>query len=157
MLTFEATDDALLRVMLACDAYRNHWAKFRAMPYAPTFDGAIDDIRALDYLAYELDYPRGDIEDPALVWGNVLARQLGFRWACSFRGDLLLVQGEPKEYAMRAAIWPFARLLEADAGGIPTHETFGWMTRQVVASCLANNPEPRFEAQLRRLGDEFGP
>ena len=158
MLTFEATEDGLLRVMLACDSFRRHWAKFRAMPHAPTFEGVPDDIRALDYLIYEgLDYPEGDIEDAALVWGNVLAQQAGFRWVCSYQGDLLLRWGELDPYVMGAAIWPYGRLLEADAGGVPMAERFGRMTWQVVASCLANDPDPGLVANLRLLADEFGP
>lgn len=153
MYSFPATDDDLLRVMLACDALRQHWAKFRAMPYEGKFEGEVKDIRAIDYLAYEgLDFRKGEEPEVALVWGNVLAHQVGFDWHCSYRGDLVLVWGEPGEDRYEAAIWPTARVLEARIrGGIPTSEFFAWLTRRLIAGCLDQSSNPKFVSALLRL------
>ena len=151
-----ATEDQLLRVTLACDAFRRHWAKFFTLTGAGTFEGEVSDIRAIDYLEYEgLDFPSNDLEVVALVWGQVLARQLGLEWISSPFGDLLLGQAAPDRFEMAVAIWPYARVLEMECSGRPQFGRFGWLTRRVIASCLEHAFDPDMEERLRRLQAEM--
>lgn len=153
-----ATQDQLLRVMLACDEFRRYWSKFRAMPFAPSFEGEMDDLAAINYLEYEgLGFPKGDLEMVALVWGQVLARQLGLDWVSSPFGDLMLGQlSIDPVFDVAVSIWPYARVLELECGGSPQFGRFSWLTRRTIAGCLEQGYNSDLEAKLLRLRAELG-
>ena len=157
MSSIPATNDQLLEVRLACEEFRVHWGKFDAMPYQPTFDGVLDDIWALDYLEYEgLGFPSGGDEAATLVWGNVLVRQVGFVWVNSHQGDLLLSWGGPGRYPRGPAIWPYARVREAEVGARPQFDRFAWLTQRVIAGCLTGCDHLELEIRLRQFKVALG-
>ena len=104
------------------------------MPFACGFAGTIEDVNALDYLDYEgLGYPRSDIDGAALVWGNVVARQLGMAWQVSYHEDLLLTLDSPGK---RITIWPYARVLEVRERSLSQYGRYAWLLDRVMQDCL---------------------
>src|SRR5437016_5173752 len=100
-----ATETHLAPITTALAEFREHWRTFEHMPFSCEFAGTLEDVNALDYLVYEgLGYPRSDIDGAALVWGNVVAKQLGMIWCMSYHGDLLLSHDSPGN---RITVWPY--------------------------------------------------
>jgi hypothetical protein len=131
-----ATSDDLAVVAAAGQAYRSHWDSFRAMPIrGETFDGAVADIGALDYLDYEqLGHPPGGLPTTALVWGNVLVSQAGLNWCRAADGNLWLatdVQG-----VQQAVLWPLARVAEARSRGYPQFDKFRGLFLYVIEELI---------------------
>lgn len=125
-----ASEAQLAEVKNACEEFRAHWQSFRNMPFECQFNGTKEDIAALDYLNYEgLGYPKSYIDGAALVWGNVLATQLGMKWATSYNGQMLLTHDEPGN---RITIWPFARVLEAEERSLPQFGRYAWLLGQAI-------------------------
>lgn len=153
MLT-KATETELARVAAAVNDFRALWASFTP-PFHAAFAGDPVDIRALDYLDYEsLAYPPGGYESAALVWGNVLATCVGFEWATSAGGDLLLRLEEP---GYRLVVWPFARVFEAQCRTSPQDGKYNRLTARVAAECLTDPyGSAEVEARLNRLLTDVG-
>ncbi len=104
------------------------------MPFPGEFAGTLDDVESLDYLHYEgLGYPSPDCEDAALVWGSVLAKQLGMVWVAGPRGELLLMHDAP---GSRITIWPYARVLESSQRSGPQFGKFAWLLDCAIRDCL---------------------
>ncbi|AWM37561.1 hypothetical protein GobsT_44510 [Gemmata obscuriglobus] len=128
------TDGDLADIERAADEFRSLWGSLRAMPFPAPFDGGLGDIRALDYLDYEsLAYPPGGLPAAALVWGRVLARQSGLAWARCSVGGLWLRAGEP---GGQLAVWPLARVAEAQARSNPQDGKYAMLIERVLAECL---------------------
>ncbi len=104
-----ATQHELQAVRAAVDEFRAHWASIRPI-FPCSFEGTIADIDALDYLDYEgLRYPGSGQAGAALVWGNVVASQLPFRWSFDDEIGGLILQSRERELT----IWPFGRVYES--------------------------------------------
>src|SRR5687767_5094362 len=81
---------------------------------ASNFEGDFRDITALDYIFYELgahSWAWDDGQTHAFAWGNVLVRQLGFRWV------KLPTDTSPRHFAVRhgavpCIVFPWPRLFE---------------------------------------------
>src|SRR5688500_1042237 len=128
MYVSPTSEDDIARIEAARAEFRDHWRTFRNMPFECDFDGGDDDVRALDYLDYEgLGYPKSDIEGASLVWGGVLASNVGMKWVLSYRGDLLLTLDSPGN---RLTVWPFARVLESRERSLPQFERYHWLLVQ---------------------------
>ncbi|MGL4424392.1 MAG: hypothetical protein ACRCZF_27300 [Gemmataceae bacterium] len=148
----EATSDDHAAVAAAGQGYRQHWNSFRAMPdRGGTFEGAVADIAALDYLDYEqLGHPGVGLAGAALVWGNVLAVQTGLRWLHASGDELWL--GADLHDCCRGILWPYARLAEAKARHTPQFGQFYALTLQVIEEIIATCDLPAvIHARLRRL------
>ena len=152
-----ADDKDYAAIENAAAQYRSHWVSFQAMPFAGTFDGGPDDIRALDYLDDEgLDDPPGGIEVAALTWGRVLAHETGLRWYNCHFGGLWLRCNEPSLGAV--SIWPLARVAEAQSRSSPQFGKYLSLTKRVLRECIAGFFEDcevstRMERLLIELGD----
>jgi hypothetical protein len=132
--TTPASSRDLEGVASAIAEFKAHWEAIRPRPPFPCwFEGTRRDIDALDCLDYEgLPYPPSGIAGAALIWGNVAARQAGFRWHLDEYGDLLLSPpGEPS-----LVIWPYARVVEIQHGARPQFGKYKWLMEQVVVECL---------------------
>ena len=104
-----ATADQLLAVRAAQDEFRVYWESIRPL-FPCAFEGSGIDVDALDYLDYEgLRYPSCGQAGASLVWGNVIATQMPFRWF--FDEDLgsLMLRSQEKGLT----IWPFGRVYES--------------------------------------------
>ena len=104
-----ATADQLLAVLAAQDEFRVYWESIRPL-FPCAFEGSGIDVDALDYLDYEgLRYPSCGQAGASLVWGNVIATQMPFRWF--FDEDLgsLMLRSQEKGLT----IWPFGRVYES--------------------------------------------
>ncbi|MDB6124721.1 MAG: hypothetical protein JWQ71_3714 [Pedosphaera sp.] len=129
-----ATEAQLAPINTALAELREHWRSFKHMPFACEFAGTIENVDALDYLDYEgLSYPRSDIDGAALVWGNVLAKQLGMIWGMSYHGDLLLRHNSPGNCI---TVWPYARVLEVQERDLPRYGRYAWLLDRVIHDCL---------------------
>jgi hypothetical protein len=129
-----ATKTDLAPLAIALNQFRTLWNSLRNPPLHCEFLGTFDDIRALDFLDYEGHrYPSSDLEGAALVWGNVLAHQIGFKWMLSYRGDLLL---NLDLVDRQLTVWPFARVLESRALMPPQFGKYDYILAQVARDCI---------------------
>jgi hypothetical protein len=133
---FAPSAEELEAVATAARLYRDHCASLR-LPTRAAFDGSIDDVLTLDYLAYEGLEPRGaGIETAALVCGDVLRRAASLEWLVSYRGDWFVAsrEGSPHEIA----ICPLARLHELECGGRRGGASgmHLWFIQQAAVACI---------------------
>ena len=105
------------------------------MPFECDFAGTLTDVEVLDYLDYEgLPYPPSDIDGTALVWGNVVAKQLGMSWFTTLAGELLLHHYAPGN---RITIWPLARVLEIQERSMPQFGKYEWILIRTIRECMS--------------------
>ncbi len=124
----------MAELRVAREEFRAHWLSFQNMPFDCPFAGTIEDIVALDFLDYEgLGYPPSFLEGAALIWGNVLATQMGMKWATSNGTELLLEHDEPGN---RVTIWPFARVLEMHEQSVPQFGGYAWLLDRAIRDLL---------------------
>lgn len=134
MHTTPASEVQLSEVQAALEEFRVHWQSFRDMPPFGGFTGSLEDIHALDYLDYEgLGYPPSGLSGAALVWGNVLARQMEMMWVTDADGHFLLRHDVP---GSRITVWPYARVLEVHERSLPQFEKHAWILESVIQDCL---------------------
>ncbi|WZO97492.1 hypothetical protein EP7_004528 [Isosphaeraceae bacterium EP7] len=146
-----ATQDDLAGVDRAAAEFCALWESLRSMPwFGEPFGGGLGDIRALDYLDYEgIGYPPGGVSAAALVWGRVLARQTGLEWArCSLGG--LWLWSDVSNGGL--AVWPLARVGEAQARFFPQFGKYAALTERVLGECLeVYSGSGEIEGRLERL------
>ena len=129
-----ASDMQLADVDSACRDFRAYWLSFENMPFPCQFAGTQDDVTALDYLEYAgLGYPATYLSGAALVWGNVLSKQLGMSWMSGYNGELVLTHDAPGN---RVTFWPFARVLEAQETSCPRDGRYAWLLDRSIRDCL---------------------
>jgi hypothetical protein len=140
----------MVKLRMTREEFRAHWLSFQNMPFDCLFAGAIEDIVALDFLNYEgLGYPPSCLEGAALIWGNVLATQLGMTWATWSGSELLLEHSEP---GSRVTIWPFARVLETHEQSHPQFGKFAWLLGRAIRDLLQDgNLSDEAEAWARGI------
>ncbi|HEX8913881.1 MAG TPA: hypothetical protein VF796_16145 [Humisphaera sp.] len=151
------TDDELLALPLAAEAFRRQWASMTRPPFSAAFDGSPADVRALDYLDYEgFPLPPCGLEGAALVCGEVLRRAAGLHWVMSHRGDWFLATEECAVPGL--AICPLARVQEIVFGWTPQFGRFAWAVARAALDCLRVADEAHAPAVLRLLdNDDEGP
>jgi hypothetical protein len=130
-----AAQHELQAVRAAQDEFRAHWASIRPI-FPCSFEGTIDDIDALDYLDYEgLSYPSSGQVGAALVWGNVVASQLPFRWSFDDEIGGLILQSHERELT----IWPFGRVYESQRSAETQFAKYRRLLEWVVLQSLGLN------------------
>ncbi len=132
----------------AVSEFKAHWKSFSTLWHC-TFEGTVEDIRALDYLDYEgIGYPGSGVAGAALVWGNVLEKSGPFRWLIDdCLGSLVLV---PASGFSEIVIWPFGRVYEIQ-NGYTQFGKYRWLLEEVVVHCLGNSMEEDDVAMLVEL------
>ncbi len=144
---FPASPAELEAVAAAARLYRDHCASL-PLPTRAAFDGTIDDVRTLDYLAYEgLDPREAGIESAALVCGEVLRRAAGLEWWISYRGDWFVASPEDSSH-----VCPLARLHELECGRRRggAAGTYLWCIQEAAFDCL-----PFLEGEAERRTREL--
>ena len=135
-----ATPHELGAVRAAQDEFRAHWESIRPL-FPCAFEGTGVDIDALDYLDYEgLPYPNSGQAGASLIWGNVIATQMPFRW--SFDEDLGGLVLRSKEGGL--TVWPFGRVYESRRGAETQFDKYRRLLEWVILQSLG----------LHLLGDE---
>ncbi len=144
---YSPSKEDLAKVASAQAEFREHWASFKAMPFAAPFDGTITDVEAIDYLQYEgLGLPACGVDGAALVSGEVSRRAAGMKWMIDHRGHWLLVDCQWP----RVVIDPLARILELEIADEPQFEKYEtFLLRAVTDYFLQFKPEHR--AAVREL------
>jgi hypothetical protein len=151
---YPAPPEELAKVAEAADAFRRFWGRINPQPFPCKFDGTSEDVRALDFLAYEgIGYgemasdQRSGIERAALVCGEVLRRAAGFEWVISYRGDWMVAPHE--DDGIPFAFCPLARLHEAEcAVGWGRH---GWVVEQGALMAYAVLDDAKAERRTAKL------
>lgn len=135
-----------MEVEQATAAFSDLWASIRP-PWPHTFDGTVNDVRAIDYLHYGgIAFPKCGIEGAALVCGEVLRRAAVLEWVCSYRGDWYIASPEGNWPAI--AICPIVRVHELEFAGTPQFGRFMRFFSRAALDCLAF-AIPESEAALR--------
>jgi hypothetical protein len=126
------SETQLAEIRAAEDQIRNHWQSFRNMPSPGDFAGTLDDIRDLDYLQYEgLGWV--SLQVVSIVWGNVIVKQLGFRWMSGLAGESVL---QLSDGVHSFCVWPYARFLEAEECTYPQFGRCAFLLERVVKEAL---------------------
>jgi hypothetical protein len=127
MGTRPASPEELEAVRAVAAEFREHWERHGPL-FPCSFEGAPDDLDALDYLDYEIGLPRSDLWGAALIWGGVLVANGPFRWILDDLGGYILgTLDDPPVF-----IWPFARLSEATG-----NDRYRRVLEEIVCHCLA--------------------
>jgi hypothetical protein len=130
-----ATQHELQAVRAAVDEFRAHWVSMRPI-FPCSFEGTIADIDALDYLDYEgLSYPGSGQAGAALVWGNVVASQLPFRWSFDDEMGGLVLQSQKRGLT----IWPFGRVYESQRSAETQFDKYRRLLEWVILQSLGLN------------------
>ncbi len=138
-----ATADQLEAVRAAQDEFRVYWESIRPL-FPCAFEGSGIDVYALDYLDYEgLPYPSCGQAGAALVWGNVIATQMPFRWF--FDEDLGGLVLRSKEKGL--TIWPFGRVYESQRSAETRFDKYRRLLDWVILQSLG----------LQLVGDDYRP
>ena len=139
-----ATVDELQAIRAALDEFRDHWNSI--CPIFPcAFEGTAADIDALDYLDYEgLRYPTPGLAGAALVWGNVIATQLPFRWSFDEEINGLVLRSQNRGLT----IWPYGRVYESQRSAETQFDKYRWLLDWVILQTLGldlidENDRPR--------------
>ena len=112
-----------------------HWASISPI-FACPFEGTIADIDALDYLDYEgLRYPGSGQVGAALVWANVVASQLPFRWSFDDEIGGLVLQSQKRGLT----IWPFGRVYESQRHAETQFDKYRRLLEWVILQSFALN------------------
>jgi len=138
-----ATPQELEAVRAAQDEFRVYWESIRPL-FPCAFEGTSIDIDALDYLDYEgLRYPSCGQAGASLVWGNVIATQMPFRWF--FDEDLggLVLRSQVRGLT----VWPFGRVYESQRSAETQFDKYRRLSEWVVLQSLG----------LHLVGDEDRP
>jgi len=127
-----ATDHDLQTLAAVADEYRGMWGSIGA-PYECSFDGAIIDIDALDFVDYEAGYHPRDELGSSLIWGNVLVSTGVLHWLINTSGQHFVGS---IDYP-RLLLWPYARVVEITHTIGPQSGKYRWLLQQAVMDCLS--------------------
>jgi hypothetical protein len=129
-----ATPHELDAVRSALDEFRAHWESIGPV-FPCSFEGTGADIDALDYLDYEgLKYPSSGQAGAALVWGNVVATQLPFRWFLDDELAGLVLRSQ--SCGLGLTIRPFGRIYESQRSAETQFDKYRWLLESVVLQAL---------------------
>lgn len=135
-------------------AFRERWESIRP-PFQATFNGAIEDVHALDYMDYEgIEFPAPGLELAALVCGEVVRRAAGLEWVITYRGDWFIASQE--ECPASVAICPLARLHELACAGAPASAKHHWFVQRAALDCLLTSGREREPAIGQLIDREDG-
>lgn len=150
---FRPSPAELAAVEQAQTAFRDRWESI-SPPFPAAFNGAIEDVNALDYMEYEgIDFPVPRLECSALVCGEVVRRAADLEWVVSYRGDWFVAS--PDQSLASVAICPLARLHELECGGSPSSEKHLWFVQEAAIECLLPCG-PEGEPMIRALLGDCG-
>lgn len=127
-----ANPQELEAVRAALDEFRAHWESIGPI-FPCSFEGSGADLDALDYLDYEgLSYPDSGQAGASLVWGNVIATQMPFRWFFDDGLGSLVLQSQIR----RLTIWPFGRVYESQRSAETQFDKYRRLLEWVVLQSL---------------------
>ncbi|MBC7821133.1 MAG: hypothetical protein IAG10_29960 [Planctomycetaceae bacterium] len=127
----EPTAAELSRIAVVQEEFRAYWKAANQPSYK--FEGAREDVQALDYLDYELGYPKSEYQGAAFIWGEVLRRHYPLlQWRIGDEGEWFLVADDFPSYS----IWPYARIVETQNSSIPQFGKYQILTEKTVVDFL---------------------
>ena len=116
-----------MHVSTAQERLREHWAGIPSLPYSPTFDGSVEDLRCLDYLQYEgIPYAAvEEIEVAGMFWGHVFARLTGCAWGLDEASGIPFLK-HAESSSERFRIYPTIRIREVVNRSCPQFGKLSW-------------------------------